>query len=82
MGSCNTRCCICRKRYDDNAEETDSSNQLTKEQEAFLSSYKLNIYSSSSPSIRTSNFNLIKEEFEKRFNKNIDDEDLYRFYNI
>lgn len=78
MGCCYT-CC---RYYDDDTNDTDSSNQLTKEQESFLSSYKLNVYFSSSPSIRTSNFNLIKEEFEKTFDKKIDDEDLYRFYKI
>lgn len=80
MGCCCT-CCACCRHCDD-TDDTNSQNQLTKEQEAFLSSYKVNIYSSSSSSIRVSNFNLIKEEFEKRFNKKIDDEDLYRFYHV
>ena len=74
-------CCSCCRYYDE-TDETNSLNQLTKEEEEFLSSYKINVHLSTSPSIRTSNFNLIEEEFEKKFNKKIDYEDLHKFYNI
>lgn len=80
MGCCCTCCACCTCcGYCDDTDDTDSLNQLTKEQEVFLSSYKLIVYSSS---IRASNFNLIEEEFEKKFNKKIDDEVLYKFYKI
>lgn len=72
--------CGLSKHYD--SKETESSDQLTVEQEKFLSSYKLNIHLSKSTEIRASTFNLIEEEFEKKFNKKISEENLYKFYKI
>ena len=70
--------CCCSKHY--NSEE--SLKQLTKEQEKFLSSHKLNIHLSNSDELRASTFNLIEEEFEKMFNRKISSEELYKFYNV
>lgn len=60
-----------------------SVNDLTTQQEEFLSKYKMSVYGNRSDLTRVSStFSIIEDEFHNKFNKQISRDTLYELYNI